>query len=188
MTTERHQFLWLDLETTGLDPARGRILEFAAVLCEDAAGDDFAITRSYAGVVHYDAAVLDSLVIDTRVVDMHTANGLWRDVAASTTRPHEIDEFLAALADELTGGALHAVTLAGSSVHFDLAWCCVHLPAFRERLSHRVFDVSTLRRAAEAWAPATVWPVRDAHRALSDITASIAEARVARAALMGGGQ
>ncbi len=37
----RHRFLWLDLETTGIDPAAGLILEYAAVLCDDAR-DDFA--------------------------------------------------------------------------------------------------------------------------------------------------
>ena len=186
---QAHQFLWFDLETTGLDPATGRVLEFAAVLCEDARGDDFAIVQQFSGVVHVDRETLHALPIDLAVMKMHHANGLWAAVRESTTTIAEVDAFLSALADSITGGRKRAITLAGSSVHFDLAWCRVHLPTFAEYLSHRVFDASTLRRAVDSWAPAPVeWPRRDAHRALDDVLASIAEARVARAALFGGGK
>lgn len=186
--TVAHQFLWLDLETTGLDPTQGALLEFAAVLCEDARGDDFAVVQQYAGAIHVDDATLAALDIAPRVREMHEANGLWRDVAASTTTLAEVDTFLASVADSLTGGRRAAVRLAGSSVHFDLAWCRVHLPTFAARLSHRVFDVTTLRAAVDAWAPGKIdWPRRDTHRALPDVLATIAEARVARAAMFAGG-
>jgi len=177
-----HEFLWLDLETTGLDPRTGRVLEFAAVLCEDARGDDFVVTDSYTGVIHATPAQLDACAIDAYVRKMHDANGLWRDVAASTTRLAEVDLFLAELAATLTGGRKRAVVLAGNSVHFDLAWCRVHFPSFAEYLSHRVFDVSTLVRAVESWAPNPVqWPPPDSeHRALGDILRSIKLARHAR--------
>lgn len=188
-TMQAHQFLWFDLETTGLDPATGRVLEFAAVLCEDARGDDFAVVQQFSGVVHVAPDELRALPIDLAVMKMHHANGLWAAVRESTTTIAEVDAFLSALADSITGGRKRAITLAGSSVHFDLAWCRVHMPAFAEYLSHRVFDVATLRRAVDSWAPAPVeWPRRDAHRALDDVLASIAEARVARAALFGGGK
>jgi oligoribonuclease len=181
-----HRFLWLDLETTGLVPAKGRILEFAAVLCEDAAGDDFAVVEQYSGVVHYAHSVLEGLAIDDYVLRMHDSNDLWADVDKSTTTLREVDEFMTALADRLTGGKLHQVVLAGSSVHFDHKWCEAYLLQFREYLSHRVFDVSTLTRAAREWGAPVEWPVRNAHRALPDILATIDEARAARASLLGG--
>lgn len=185
--TRTHEFIWLDLETTGLDPHNGALLEFAAVLCEDARGDDFAVVAQYSGVVHHHVDDLAVNVIDPYVTQMHTRNGLWHDVATSTTTLAEVDEFLASVAASLTGGRKRAVSLAGSSVHFDLAWCRVHLPRFAEYLSHRVFDVTTLRRAVDAWAPApVVWPTRDAHRALADVLATIDEARIARRAMFGG--
>ena len=187
-----HEFLWLDLETTGLDPHAGRVLEFAAVLCEDARGDDFAITASYASVIGASEADLAACAIDPYVRRMHNANGLWAaceaDAASEApTTIADVDAFLAAIASNLTGGAKRRVVLAGSSVHFDRAWCSVHLPLFAEYLSHRVFDVRTLRRAVDSWAPSPVaWPVRDAHRALDDVLATIAEARVTRRAMFGG--
>jgi len=185
--TKQHQFMWLDLETTGLDPTKGRVLEFAVVLCEDALGDDFAIVEQYSSTIRVPTETLASLSIDRYVREMHERNDLWFDVAKSNTSVEEVDEFLASLAGTLSRGRLHAVSLAGSSVHFDLAWCRVHMPRFARYLSHRVFDITTLRRACDAWSPTPIeWPKREAHRALADVHATIAEARVARKAMFGG--
>jgi len=162
------------------------VLEFAAVLCEDARGDDFAIVQQYTGVIGATAEAFTAAraTCSKCVLGMHARNGLWADAAASDTTAEEVDAFLAALACDLSGGRKHSITLAGSSVHFDLAWCRVHFPAFAEYLSHRVFDVSTMRRAVDAWCGGAVqWPVRDTHRALADVLASIAECRAARDAL-----
>lgn len=176
----QHEFLWIDLETTGLDPATGKILEFAAVLCEDGREGDFAIVAEYTSAVHHEVA---REIADDYVKAMHDANGLWNDVAASALTLADAERFLCALADDLTGDRRHAIVLAGNSVHFDLAWLRVWMPEFATRLSHRVFDVTTLRRVVDAWGVAVEWPARDAHRALDDIRASIAEARIARHAL-----
>lgn len=179
--SKSHQFLWFDLETTGLDPARGRVLEFAAVLCEDAKGDDFAIVQQFSGVVGATGDEIAALHVDPFVQKMHHHNGLWAEVLASTTTIEQVDEFLAALAESAAPG--QKVMLAGNSIHFDLAWCRVHMPRFAERLSHRVFDVSTLWRAIEAWGPTIEKPKREAHRALADVLESIDYARVARRAM-----
>jgi oligoribonuclease len=177
-----HEFIWLDLETTGLDPHEGLLLEFAAVLCEDHRGDDFAVVQQYTGVVHHSAEAINAVAPDQAVIKMHRENGLWDDVLASTTTLAEVDGFLAALAESLTPRK-RVIVLAGSSVHFDRRWCDVHLPRFAAYLSHRVFDVTTVRRVVDAYGPATVWPYRDSHRALADVLATIAEARCALRAL-----
>lgn len=181
-----HQFIWLDLETTGLDARNGLLLEFAAVLCEDSVGDDFAIVQQYTGVVHHSKEALEAVPLDHAVMKMHHDNGLWAAVRASTVKIEDVDMFLASLASGLCNGVHRSIVLAGSSVHFDLGWCRVHTPQFAQFLSHRVFDVTTLRRAVEAWSRSPtpiVWPVRNSHRALADILESINEARVARRAM-----
>jgi oligoribonuclease len=175
--------MWIDLETTGLDPDTGVVLEFAVVLCEDGRGDDFAIIAQYEGVIHHSLGELSAMMIDQVVEDMHRDNHLWSESQLSATTTAEVDEFLASLADSLTGGRKRVITLAGSSVHFDHLWCRRHFPRFAAYLSHRVFDVTTLRRAAEIWGSPATWPTRDTHRAMPDILASIDEARIARKAL-----
>lgn len=183
----RHEFLWIDFETTGLDPRDGLPLEFAIVLCEDDAAGDFAVVQQFAGAIHYTPEVLALAPIDDVVRRMHERNGLWEACRTSSITLDTVRSFLEQFAAQLTHGRKGAITLAGSSVHFDLAWARVHFPAFAEYCSHRVFDVSTLRRAVAAWKPGVAWPTRDAHRALDDVLATIAECRVARAAMFGAG-
>lgn len=177
MPAKRHQFLWFDLETTGLNPHDGAVLEFAAVLAADACATDLGVLQQYTGTVHYDRS-RGQHTIDPYVEKMHNANGLWDDALASTTTIEEVDTFLAGLCVSL-GAAPRQVRLAGSSVQFDLAWARVHLPRFAKYLSHRVLDVTTLRAAIDLWLPECVqWPVREAHRALPDILTTLEEASV----------
>jgi oligoribonuclease len=183
-----HQFIWFDLETTGLlgdgpdgpKPGdlygNGQILEWAAVLCEDDRDGDFAEVVAYTAVVK-PAAPLE---MSDFVRAMHTRNGLLTDVAKATTTLAESDEFLAGVCAEL-GAQPRSISLAGNSVHFDAAWIRVHMPRFAAFLSHRVFDVSTLIRAMRTWGPGL--PDGDpAHRALDDVRQSIAAARAFRRA------
>lgn len=180
--TARHQFLWFDLETTGLIAGAGRILEFAAVLCADAPGDDLSVIDQYSGVIHWPAAELASLqrdgAIDDYVYRMHTDNGLWAEVEASDTSLADAEAFLLDLADDLTGGdAKTKIKLAGNSVgQLDRIWLNVHMPKFWKRLHHQCFDVSTLGMAANTWGPGLDLG-EPAHRALPDVLRSIEIAR-----------
>lgn len=193
MTAARHQFLWLDLETTGLDPRHGRPLEFAVVLCADARGDDLEILDEVSGVIHWPAAELAELQeaghIDDYVYRMHTDSGLWSEVEASALTVADADAGLTEIVDDLTGGKAKAkVQLAGNSVgQFDLQWCRVWFPKFAARLHHRVFDVRSLMTAAELWCPVgkPTWQYDEEHRALPDIRQSVANARIARVAMRG---
>ena len=179
-----HEFLWFDLETTGLDPHKGLLLEFAAALCEDARGDDFAIVQQYSSAIHHKEAQIAAVKPDPVVLRMHAENRLWLDVAESTATLGEVDDFLTSLAASLTSRK-NSIILAGTGVHFDLAWSRVHLPQFASYLSHRVFDLTTLRLLIATWGSGAQWPYTPAHRALDDVHASIAAARFARAELLG---
>lgn len=182
-----HQFLWLDLETTGLIAGAGRILEFAAVLCADAPGDDLRVIEQYSGAIHWPAAELASLqrdkAIDDYVYKMYTDNGLWYDVEHSDTTLADAEAFLLELADELTGGDQKTrIKLAGNSVgQFDRIWLNVHMPKFWKRLHHQCFDVSTLSMAANTWGPGLDLGEPE-HRALPDVLRSIEIAKRFRAA------
>jgi oligoribonuclease len=183
----RHQALWFDVETTGLigdgpggpKPGDlyggGLLLEWALALAEDDAGGDCTIVQEYTAVVHHEPAALASC-LDDYVRKMHTKNGLLVDVEASTTTLADSDAFLFAICQELTGKAEpRGLELAGFSAHFDLAWCKVHLPRFASCLSHRVFNVSTLRKVAFVHFPdgGPKQENPDRHRAPDDVRASI---------------
>ena len=173
------EFIWLDLETTGLDPDRDIILEFAAMIANDGRGGDFTPIEIHQSVVApYFYGTRPAGVIlaemDPFVRNMHTKNGL----LAELERPElcctigEADEFLAALIPD------GKPSLAGNSVHFDLGFLRVHMPRFAARLSHRVFDVSTLLRAERTYGDShdMIQVPASAHRAREDVLASLATA------------
>jgi len=176
--TRAHEFLWIDLETTGLLTS-ARVLEWAVVLAADARGDDLGAVDSFSSVVQCPDV---DRIIEEGARKLHERNGLLDEVRSATTTLSESDEFLAGIATQLSprGG----IVLAGASVHFDRRFVDVHLPRFAKQLSHRLFDVSTLKRAVEAWAPEPpTWAPRTQHRALPDILATIEDARIARAVM-----
>jgi oligoribonuclease len=193
MTERNHEFIWLDLETTGLDPDTEIVLEFGVILAADDRAGDMSIVNEFQSVITpYDygpaadheglshrcaAGILADM--HPRVREMHTKNGL----IAELEKPElccsiqEADAFLA----ELAGDGLPS--LAGNSVHFDLGFILKHMPNFAKRLSHRVFDVSTLIRAERTYGDSVdqITTKADAHRALDDCRASLATARAFRA-------
>lgn len=177
----KHEFIWLDFGTTGLDPATCQVLEWAVVLAADDREGDMSPITQYQGVIHVaDPAALE---MDPYVRNMHTKNGLLAECVSSDTSLEESDAFLAGVCAEL-GAAPRSISLAGASVHFDLAFIRVHLPAFAAYLSHRVFDVTTLKRALESWGPPGAKIKREpAHRAMSDVLESLNEARQWRTAI-----
>lgn len=178
----RHQFLWLDLETTGLDPHACRILEWAVVLAADDAEGDMSPIEQYSGVVGvFSEKELTEVQaeMDPYVLNMHTNNGLLAEVVASESTLAESEEFLIGIANEL-GAKPRTIVLAGSTVAFDLGFIHVHMPRFAEFLSHRCFDVSTLKMAERAW-KGEPFKKAEAHRALPDVLESLAHAAEIRA-------
>jgi oligoribonuclease len=177
MTDPKHQFLWLDLETTGLDPRKCRILEWAVVLAADDRDGDMQPVAQFASVIGLGAEWACE-EMDDYVRRMHTDNGLLAECAASATTLEESEAFLV----DLVGGPdTRGVVLAGASVHFDLAFLRVHMPRFAACLSHRVLDVRALKLAEGAWGDGLADTKVVAHRALSDVLVSLSEARVLRA-------
>ncbi len=172
--TRKHSYLWIDLEATGLDPRECRILEWAVILAADDRGGDMRPVREYTSVVSLDAKGWEEAQreMDPFVLDMHTKNGLLAECCGSDTTLAEGEAFLIALCQELTGmqeaPERGQIVLAGSTVHFDLGFIRAHMPSFARWLSHRCFDVSTLKMAERDWA-GEPFAKANAHRALPDI-------------------
>ena len=101
---------WMDLEMTGLDPARNVIVEIATIITDDelnivAEGPDL--------VVHADVDAL--AIMDEVVVAMHTRSGLLDAIRASTVT---LDEAMTATLDFLRAQLPEAntVPLCGNSI------------------------------------------------------------------------
>ncbi len=184
----KHQFMWLDLETTGLDPRTCRILEWAVVLAADDAEGDMSPIERFSGVVgvfsEKELAEVQA-EMDPYVLNMHTQNGLLAEVVSSDATLAESEEFLVSLCQQLTGKEEPSrdclIVLAGSTIAFDHSFIKEHMPRFAAWLSHRTFDVSTLKMADRAW-KGEAFKKAEAHRALPDVLESLEHAAEIRAA------
>lgn len=166
--------VWMDLEMTGLDPARHVIVEIATIVTDDeleivAEGPDL--------VVHQPPEALEGM--EPVVVEMHTSSGLLKAIAASTTTLEAAGQATLAFIREHVPDA-RTVPLCGNSIGTDRRFLAVHLPEIEEHLHYRSVDVSTIKELTRRWYPGALEAVprkATAHRALDDIRESIQELR-----------
>ena len=169
--------LWLDMEMTGLEPARDRVLEIAT-LVTSANLDLIAFGPEL--VVHQEDAVLAAM--DAWNTKHHGGSGLTARARASTVTEAEAEAAtLAFVAAHF--GAKERPVLCGNSIHQDRRFIRRYMPAFDARLHYRMVDVSTLKELARRWYPEELVAMpskNDGHRALDDIQESVAELRFYR--------
>lgn len=171
--------VWVDIETTGLDPAHGRPLEIAVYFTDKNLNLKWGLT----GVIHWSEAELASIPINDYVREMHTANGLWNEVAESKESILSVDQEIARALAVYGNGP--KPPLAGSTISFDRAWLSEWFPLTVSRLHYRNVDVSTLKELALRWRPDAVLETDDeAHRAQPDVEASILALKHYRAAFL----
>ncbi len=167
----------MDLEMTGLDPARHVIVEIATLITDDelnivAHGPDLVVS----------ATDEELSAMDAVVVDMHTKSGLLEQIKASTLSLEEAGaQTLAFLKEHID--TPRSVPLCGNSIGMDRRFLAAQLNDIEEFLHYRSVDVSTIKELARRWYPEVLAtaPRKDAgHRALDDITESVNELRFYR--------
>lgn len=165
----------LDIETTGLDPNKGAILEIAIVLADKS----FAPIKSFQSLVRPPEGWWD--LVDEKAVSMHSENGLWDAISSeylTLDTPSEVarkaKQFL--LDSGVEGGQL---PMTGSSIHFDRSWLATHMPKLHSMFHYRNLDISSIKEFLKVVAPDLVYPKSTepkAHRALDDVMETLIEA------------
>jgi oligoribonuclease len=169
--------VWMDLEMTGLDPARDVIVEIATIVTDD----DLAVVAEGPDlVVHQPPEALGAM--NDVVREMHAGSGLLDEIERSTVTLADAGaRTLEFIRQHVPAPA--TVPLAGNSIGTDRRFLAVHLPAIENWLHYRSVDVSTIKELVERWYPdvAALRPDKQGrHRALDDIRESIAELRFYR--------
>ena len=169
-TPDADRLIWLDLEMTGLDPDRDRIIEMATIVT------DARLTILAEGpviAVHQSDVVLAGM--DEWNTRQHGGSGLTERVRKST-----VDE---ATAEQATLDFLGqwvprgCSPMCGNSICQDRRFLYRYMPRLEAWFHYRNLDVSSFKEVARRWAPDVEAGVRksDTHLALVDVRESIAE-------------
>jgi len=169
-SARRDLLIWIDLEMTGLDPNRERIIEVATLITD---GDLNLIAEGPVLAVRQSEALLEGM--DEWNQKTHGESGLIRRVRESSVDTSEAErrtlEFLASYVE--SGSS----PVCGNSVHQDRRFMEREMPALNNFFHYRNLDVSTLKELAKRWNPAAAssFSKQNTHQALDDIRESLAE-------------
>ena len=175
MAQSDNHLVWLDMEMTGLDPERDRIIELAMIVTD---GNLETVAESPVWVVHQPDAVLDAM--DEWNKNTHGKSGLIERVRASAL--DEVAVEAAALSFMRDYVPQRISPMCGNSIGQDRRFMVRYMPALEAWFHYRNIDVSTLKELCRRWKPevAKGFEKASAHTALADIRESIEELKYYR--------
>ncbi len=164
---KKAKLLWIDLEMTGLEPDKDKILEVATI----ATDMDLNEIATYEAVVKVD----DNLIKERMVGEFWERNKESYDaLVAQNENGRPVKEVEGELLEFLDNNFGKEIYLAGNSIHQDRKFIEREMPDLNKRLHYRMLDVSAWKIYFEN-ALDKKFTKRDAHRALDDINGSIEE-------------
>lgn len=142
-----NRMVWIDLETTGLDPIVDEILEFGMIITD------------------YDLEVITSTnwifnpwgnnfkenfnKLDDIVKNMHFSNGLYDEIIEGVSlKPIGINStFINTISGILQEFSSVGLPMCGSTISFDRSFLKVHCPVVHDVFHYRNLDVSSFKLA-----------------------------------------
>jgi oligoribonuclease len=171
MSTGNH-LVWIDLEMTGLDPEKERIIEMATIITDS---DLNLIAEGPVIAIKQPDSLLEAM--DEWCTKTHGESGLTKRVQGSTVTEAEAEQqTIAFLKEHLEPGKS---PLCGNSIGQDRRFLVKYMPQLEAFFHYRNLDVSTVKELARRWRPDVLDGVtkKGSHLALDDIRDSINELR-----------
>lgn len=170
MTQNNSNLVWIDMEMTGLDPEKERVLEIATIVTDAQLN---VLAEGPVVAVHQSEQVLNGM--DEWCTRVHGNSGL-----TQRCRDSQLSE---AQATQLTLRFLEqwvpkgASPLCGNSIGQDRRFMVRHMPELEAYFHYRNVDVSTIKELVRRWKPELLdgFQKQGTHQALDDIRESIAE-------------
>ena len=169
------QLVWLDMEMTGLDPDRERIIEMATIVTDSELN---VIAEGPVVVVRQPESLLEAM--DDWNQRQHGASGLLERVRTIGVSEREAEATTLAFLERYV--EKKRSPLCGNTIWQDRRFLTRYMPTLESYLHYRMIDVSSIKELVSRWRPDLVggYSKQNAHTALADIRESIEELRYYR--------
>jgi oligoribonuclease len=171
----KENLIWIDLEMTGLNPDKDRIIEIATVVTDK---ELTVLAEGPVCAIHQADGMLAGM--DEWNTRQHATSGLTERVRASSTSENQAEqETLVFLRQHVDQGAS---PMCGNSICQDRRFLIRYMPELAAFFHYRNLDVSTLKILVKLWMPEISgrFEKQSVHLALADIHDSIRELRFYR--------
>lgn len=129
--------LWIDIETTGLDIEKSKIIQIACVLTNF----DLSIENIIPEIT-INCEESDLLLMDEWCKNQHSKSGLLDKVKTSKININQAEETILTILNQNVS-IKDKIYIAGNSVHFDKKFIDFYMPKLSKFLSYRIVDVSS---------------------------------------------
>jgi oligoribonuclease len=167
--------VWCDMEMTGLDPDKDRIIEVAVVVTDSELN---ILAEGPVYVIHQSDEIMDGM--DAWNKGTHGRSGLIERVKNSTVTEEEAETALIEFLKQYVPAGKSP--MSGNTICQDRRFMARGMPKLEAFFHYRNLDVSTLKELCRRWKPELVagFKKKQAHTALADILESVEELKYYR--------
>ena len=175
MTYSPDNLVWMDLEMTGLDPEKERIIEIATIVTDSHLN---ILAEGPVMAIHQSDELLGKM--DSWNTRQHHGSGLVARVKASFIAETDAEKATIAFLEQYVPAGKSP--LCGNTIYQDRRFLCRYMPFLEKYFHYRLIDVSTLKELASRWRPTIYngFKKESKHLALDDIRDSIDELKYYR--------